>query len=80
MTNLTTDSKDAATLAKAMTPVDFAALGLGAIAYVRPIRLPDGRAGLSIRDAAGRPLAVAESVLSAQALADDADLALVTVQ
>jgi hypothetical protein len=80
MTDPTIDTMDPVALAKAMTPVDFAALGLGAVAYVRPVRLPDGSGGLSICDAAGRTLAVAESVMSARAMADDADLSLVTLQ
>lgn len=71
---------DAASQARAMTPVDFASLGLGAVAYLRPIQLPDGSQGLRINDAMGRPLAVAASVIAAVEMAEAADLALVNLQ
>lgn len=71
---------DAAAQARAMSPVDFASLGLGAIAYVRPIQLPDGSQGLRINDAMGRPLAVAASVVAAMEMAEAADLALINLQ
>lgn len=71
---------DAAAQARAMTPVDFAALGLGDVAYLRPVKLADGKQGLRISDAMGRPLAVAETPIAALEMAAAAELALVTVQ
>lgn len=71
---------DAASQARAMTQVDFASLGLGAVAYIRAIQLPDGSHGLRINDAMGRPLAVAASVVAAMEMAEAADLALVNLQ
>ena len=57
-----------ATSFQPMSPGDFAALGNEHMAYVRPVKLPDGQQAVGVFAADGRPLATVATVEVAQAL------------